>query len=56
MNGIDDTVREYQERVRKGRVKKLPDFTDLVEETMEVLSNELKENWGIYVQLYKFSS
>lgn len=31
MNGIDDTVHDYQERIRKELVKRLPDFSNLVE-------------------------
>lgn len=39
MNGIDDTIRDYQERVQKGLVKKPPDFANLVEQTVKILMN-----------------
>lgn len=39
MNGIDDNIRDYHERVRKGLVKKPPDFVNLVEQTMQILAD-----------------
>ncbi|KAL4001985.1 hypothetical protein ACH3XW_1605 [Acanthocheilonema viteae] len=39
MNGIDDTIRDYQERVQKGLVKRPPDFVNLVEQTVQILLN-----------------
>lgn len=37
INGINDTIRDYQERVRKGNIKKPPDFVKIVEETVRIL-------------------
>ncbi|VDM93106.1 unnamed protein product [Litomosoides sigmodontis] len=39
MNGIDDTIRDYQERVQRGRVKRPPDFANMVEQTVKILMN-----------------
>uniref|UniRef100_A0A1I7VI12 Activin_recp domain-containing protein n=2 Tax=Loa loa TaxID=7209 RepID=A0A1I7VI12_LOALO len=36
-NGIDDNIRDYHERVRKGLVKRPPDFANLVEQTVQIL-------------------
>ncbi|CAG9537127.1 unnamed protein product, partial [Cercopithifilaria johnstoni] len=40
MNGIDDTIRDYQERIWKGLVKRPPDLANLVEKTMQIFMNE----------------
>uniref|UniRef100_A0A0R3RIN4 Activin_recp domain-containing protein n=1 Tax=Elaeophora elaphi TaxID=1147741 RepID=A0A0R3RIN4_9BILA len=38
-NGIDGVISDYQERVRKGLVKRPPDFANLVEQTVQMLIN-----------------
>ncbi|VDO30281.1 unnamed protein product [Brugia timori] len=37
MNGIDGSMRDYQERIRKGLVRRPPDFANLVEQTVQIL-------------------